>query len=136
MPLQKQSFADVLLKNFPNFTGKHMSWKLFLIKNEALTQVFFCEIWDIFKNTSFYKTPPVAASATILTKCFFHIWTLQATLINIKKIDESILKKHDELIRKPFCMAMINLTCLCNNSIISSTIEFIISTERFSNSLV
>ena len=52
----------------------------------------------------------------------------QSLLINIKKTDESILKKHDE---NHFCMAMTN--CLsCNKSVISSTIEFIVSTERFS----
>ena len=54
------------LKNFANFTGKHLSWNLFLIKlqlqhyqKETSTRVFFCEI---FKNIFFYKTPPVAAS--------------------------------------------------------------------------
>ena len=31
------------------------------IKKETPTQVFFCEFSKIFKNTSFYRTPPVAA---------------------------------------------------------------------------
>ena len=46
----------------------------------------------------------------------------QSLLINIKEIDKSILKKHDKF------------DLSCNRSIISSTIEFIVSTERFSNS--
>ena len=53
----------------------------------------------------------------------------QSLLMNIKKTDESILKKHDELITKTLLYGD-------NKSIISSTIEFIISTGRFSNSLV
>ena len=32
------------------------------IKVETLAQVFSCEFCEIFKNTFFYKTPPVAAS--------------------------------------------------------------------------
>ena len=32
------------------------------IKKEALAQVFFCEFCEIFKDTFFYRTPPVAAS--------------------------------------------------------------------------
>ena len=32
------------------------------IKKEALTQVFPCEFCEIFKNTFFYRTPPVADS--------------------------------------------------------------------------
>ena len=37
----------------------------------------------------------------------------QSLLMNIKKIDESILKRH--LLQKHFCMAMTNLTCLMIN---------------------
>ena len=32
------------------------------IKKEALAQVFSYEFCEIFKNTFFYRTPPVAAS--------------------------------------------------------------------------
>ena len=32
------------------------------IKKEALAQVFFCEFGEIFINTFFYRTPPVATS--------------------------------------------------------------------------
>ena len=39
------------------------------IKKETVTQVFFCEFCKIFKNTFFYRTPLVAASACW---CFWH----------------------------------------------------------------
>ena len=60
----------------------------------------------------------------------------QFLLTNIKKIDESILKKHDELITKTFLYGDNKFDLSCNKSIISSTTESIVSTERFSNSLV
>ena len=56
--------------------------------------------------------------------------------MNIKKIDESILKKHDELITKTLLYGDDKFDLSCNKSIISSTIEFTVSTDRFSNSLV
>ena len=69
--IQKQSFA--------NFPGKHLCWSLFFdkvadlkacnfIKKETLTQVLFCEICEIFKNTFFYRTPPLAASRNNIKK--------------------------------------------------------------------
>ena len=58
----------------------------------------------------------------------------QSLLTNIKKTDESILKKHDELITKTLLYGD-KFDLSCNESISSSTIEFIVSTERFSNSL-
>ena len=60
-----------VLKIFENVTGKHFARVSFLIKLQAehvtllkktLAQVFSCEFCDIFKNTVFFKTPPVAAS--------------------------------------------------------------------------
>ena len=60
----------------------------------------------------------------------------QSLLTNIKKIDESILKKHDELITKTLLYGDDKFDLSCNKSIISLTIEFIVSTERFSNSLL
>ena len=44
------------LKNLANITEKHLYWSLFSIKLQALlkrdpTQVFSCEICEIFKNT-------------------------------------------------------------------------------------
>ena len=35
-------------------------------KVAGLGQVFSCEISEIFKNTSFYRTPPVAASGRLI----------------------------------------------------------------------
>ena len=64
-------FKKGILKNFANFKGKHRCWSLFLTKfllnyqlcyEETPTQVFFYEIFEISKNTIFYRTPPVAAS--------------------------------------------------------------------------
>ena len=60
-----------VLTNFAEFTGKHMCQSLFFNKvaccnfiiKETLPQVFSCEFCEIFKNTSFQKTTPLAASA-------------------------------------------------------------------------
>ena len=50
-----------VLKNFAKVTGKQDSDKKEK-KKEILAQVFSCEFCEIFKNTFFYRTPPVAAS--------------------------------------------------------------------------
>ena len=62
-----------VLKNLTKFTGRHLCQSLFFnkvacnfIKKETLTQVFSCEFCKIFKSTSFYTTPPVAASWQVL----------------------------------------------------------------------
>ena len=52
--------CSVNLKTFAKFIGKHLCHCNF-IKKETLAQVFFCEFCNIFKNTFFYKTTPVAA---------------------------------------------------------------------------
>ena len=60
-----------VLRNFAKFTGKQLRQSLFwlqacnFIKKEALAQVFSFEFCKIFKNTSSYMTPPVAASGHI-----------------------------------------------------------------------
>ena len=51
-------------------------------------------------------------------------------------MDESILKKHDEFITKILLYGDDKFDLSCNKSMISSTIEFIASTERFGNSLI
>ena len=70
--IRKCSSKQVFLKTFSNFTGKHLYWSLFLIKVQALrlTQMLSCEICEIFKNTIFYRTPPVAASGDPLKHQF------------------------------------------------------------------
>ena len=36
-----------------------------LIKKETLVQLLSCEIWEIFRNTYFYRTSPVDAPVNI-----------------------------------------------------------------------
>ena len=58
-----------VLRNFVEFTGKHLCQSLFLnkvvgnfITKEAMAHVFSCNFCEISKNTFSYRTPPVAAS--------------------------------------------------------------------------
>ena len=37
-----------------------------LLKNEILAQVFSCGFCEIFRNISFYRTPPVSASVVFV----------------------------------------------------------------------
>ena len=62
-------------------------------------------------------------------------WQELPMICKLMKIDESILKKPDELITKTLLYGDYKFDLSCNKSIISSTIEFIVSAERFSNSL-
>ena len=60
--IQKQSLADfpgtyVLKFLFDNVTGP-----------KAPTLVLFCKICEIFKNTFFYRTPPVATCGNNIKK--------------------------------------------------------------------
>ena len=61
-------FKRSVLKNFTICTGKHLRWSLFLImltvfiKNWLQRKWFSMKICEIFKSTSFYRTPPVSAS--------------------------------------------------------------------------
>ena len=58
---RSQMFFKVgVFKNFPIFPGNHLCWSLFSIKVAGL-KVFSCEYCEIFKNSCFYKIPPVAA---------------------------------------------------------------------------
>ena len=70
-----------ILKNFANFTGTNMCWSFFLIKLQAPTQVFSCEICEIFKNTCFEEHLQTAASkmGRILFLFFFYfpLFTLE-----------------------------------------------------------
>ena len=53
-------------KNFAIFTGKRLCWSLFLIKLQA-----FCEYYEVFNNSFFYRTSPVATSADVLFYIIF-----------------------------------------------------------------
>ena len=50
------------VKNFAKFTGKHQCQSVFSNKVTA-AHVLSCEFCEIFKNTFFYRTPMLAASA-------------------------------------------------------------------------
>ena len=74
--VHKEAVAQVfwkkgVLRNFAKFKRKQLRQSLFwfqacnFIKKEALAQVFSFEFCKIFKNTSSYMTPPVAASGHI-----------------------------------------------------------------------
>ena len=65
-----------VFKSFAKFTGKHLCQSLFfnkvagltpatLLKKKTLAQVFSCEFCELFKNTFFYRTPPVTGSLSI-----------------------------------------------------------------------
>ena len=79
--------------------------------------------------------PVCVCALEIETTTHFHLHcplfqsARQSLLINIKKIDESILKKHDEFITKTPLYGDNKFDLSYNESIISSTIELIVSTE-------
>ena len=61
-------FKIDVLKNLTSFTGKHLRWSSFnkvakLYYKETPTQMFSCEICEVFKNIFFYRTS--------LDDCFF-----------------------------------------------------------------
>ena len=66
--------------------------------------------------------------------CILSQSTRQSLLININKIDESILKMHDEIIAKALLHNKFDLSS--SKSKISSAIKLIVSSERFSNLLI
>ena len=68
-----------VLKNFATFTGKHLCWRIFLIKllqlyyKETPTQVLPCEYCKIFKNTYFEKHLRMPASNNSF-KYIYMVW--------------------------------------------------------------
>ena len=112
------SWADLMVKLIVKNMCFYKYWKRLL-----LNPICVCGL-EIETTTHFLLHCPLFQCAR------------QSLLTNIKKIDESILKKHDELITKTLLYGDDKFDLSCNKSIISSTIEFIVSTERFSNSLV
>ena len=62
-----------VLRNLAKFTGKHLCQSLFFKKVaglRSLAQVFSSEFCKIPKNTFFYRTPPMDASAHVSMECF------------------------------------------------------------------
>ena len=78
--VQKQSpevfCKKSVLKNFANFTGKHLCWSIFIIKLQAFNlqvfkketpaQVLSCEVCETFKNNYFEEYLQMAASEGVL----------------------------------------------------------------------
>ena len=125
--IQKQSFADVLQnrcsKNFANFTGKHLFWSLFLkrlqgwgpatlSKGDSNTGISV-EVFEIFKDIFFYKTPPVAASGDNKPQTSSLPWvnrrfrlTQRVTFLSQPIIYSFIDDKNKETLIKKFCLNM------------------------------
>ena len=82
-----EAAAGGVLKNFANFTGKHLCWSLFFTKLQAFrpatllkktpTQVFSCEIWEILKNTYFEKHLNKSERLLLCMDYFIIYWFLQ-----------------------------------------------------------
>ena len=78
-------FEIGVFKSFPSCTRKHLCWSLFFLKKLAgskpaiffkkkvATQVFSCEVYEIFKNTFFYRTPLVTVSAPVVAASVFFL---------------------------------------------------------------
>ena len=70
-----------VLRNFANFTGKHLYQSLIFVKlaglrpvtisKMRLAQAFSFQLCEIFKNTYLYRTPPVAASENLKSIVIF-----------------------------------------------------------------
>ena len=133
-----------VLKICSKFTGEHpcrsvISIKLLWNFIEAARR-HRCSPVNMLRifRTPFPKNTPgrcfwIEATTHFLLHCPLFQSARQSLLINIKKSDESILKKHNEHITKTLLYGNDKFDLSCNKS---STIEFIVSTGRFSNSLV
>ena len=73
-------FKIGVLEGFRNFIVNHLCWSVFLKNRQALglnkekktpTHVLSCELCKIFKNTFFYRTPLVTASAPLVAASGF-----------------------------------------------------------------
>ena len=78
-----------VLTNFIKFTRKHLCQSLFF-KTKNLTQLFSCKFCEFFKNTFFYKTPRLTASANRLLDVFVMLLCVKSTPKN-RVIDISFL---------------------------------------------
>ena len=84
-----------VLRNFANFTQKHLCQSLFF-KKETLAQVFSCEFYEISKNTFFTEHPWTTDSQPrIIPKksiWSFHERNYKSLLVRITTLQD-ILKK-------------------------------------------
>ena len=75
-----------VLRNFANFSGKHLYQSLFFnkvpglslfFKKETLAQVFFREFCDIFESTCFNRTALLAASVCPVKRHSFKLHVIK-----------------------------------------------------------
>ena len=86
-----------VLRNFTRFTGKHLCQSLFFnkvnfIKKETLAQVFFCEFYEISKNTFFKEHLWTTASVNSCFSIIFSIFNKLKILCKDCLIDLSVSK--------------------------------------------
>ena len=115
-----------VLENFTKFTRKHLCQILFLNKfsgnklyiKRDLAQVFPSELCEIFKNTFFYRTPPVVATVSLFDfpagKCKLKVngrknqpylyveWIRKLTIKTIKSLSCRLLISNSFFIEKLF----------------------------------
>ena len=109
-------YKKSVLKNFANFTGKHLCWSLFLINlqdldlqlywKETLTQVFSSEISEIFKYTYFKEHLRVNVFTNIKMErinCFNNIFHW---IFCTHSSDNNCLNLKVLLLRKIFCLKL------------------------------
>ena len=74
---QKQSFSDILqnriIKNFVNFTGKHLCWSLFLIKFKADFNIDVFP-WNFVNFKNIFFTEHVLFVLNLKMKKFLQVW--------------------------------------------------------------
>ena len=87
----KKAFLEISQNSQKN-TCARVSFliKLQTLAKETLAQVFSCEFCGIFKNTSSYRTPLVAAlsaAVRLISRCVTTPWMCQGRFLeNLKKI--------------------------------------------------
>ena len=101
-------YKKAVLKNFANFTGKHLYWSLFLIKLQAFnlrlqketpTQVCSCEYCDNFKNIYLEERLRAAASALEVS-----LFVLYRGVVRFYSLGQKIMDKFTNLDKIGFSM--------------------------------
>ena len=94
--------------------------------------------WILISNYQDCINSVCTCGLEIKTTTHYLLHSFHCTLLPSARqsINESILKKHDKLITKALLYGDDKFDLSCFKSIISSTIEFIVSTKGFSNWLV
>ena len=101
-------YKKAILKNFANFTGKHLYWSLFLIKLQAFdlrlqketpTQVCSCEYCDNFKNIYLEERLRAVASALEVS-----LFVLYRGVVRFYSLGQKIMDKFTNLNKIGFSM--------------------------------